>query len=322
MARQGKLELRQAVFAAADQIALERGLAAVGVDSVFAETGGGRQAVEEFVKAWKARQQVRAEEMPDSIRLMAKRIAEEAWILAAIAHGSLRSGTDAPGFEGPDRQVDEERRFSSPNDGGRRRSVKPKVSSHQTGKGEFDRLLQPKTWQGVMNPRFAEAVSHALAKAARPLYARELESCSYPPSRLDRFDAAKPGRAIMKALDGAALVRLKPGTLWFEGAEVPERPKRKPKYTSVGTDLSKRRRLAPDLIEQAVQYIRRTSSTVRFVEIWDHVNPPEGFSKSWLRHALHLLSKEEDARILRPDDGLYRRTEPTRKPPLAPKGDK
>ncbi|MBW7973551.1 hypothetical protein [Bradyrhizobium sp. BR 10289] len=295
-------ELKDKVFRTADVIALEKGVAAVGIDGVHRQTGGGRQRVSKYVKAWKMRQQARAAEMPDRLRLMARRLAEEAWILALIARGDAKPETSTAASE----VTKSARRPAAARPPETGRLVEDVPRSPRKAAGDPSKLLKPVVWTGAENPKFAEVTARALVRAGYPLYSRDLESGEYPPSTLDRYAPGKPGRAISRALRGSRIQTEKDGSLWFEGVPRPARPKRKSIYKRVDTDLSRRRELSPVLVSKAVAFIANCyPASVHFTRIWDHVDPPDGFTESWLRHALRDRAKQAEAEFKMLGEGRY-----------------
>jgi hypothetical protein len=115
------------------------------------------------VKEWKRVQEARAVEMPVALRLMAKRLAEEAWVLALIARqiAQPEAGPSAPPPEPP---AESQVRPAPP----KQRSAPPK-----RGDGAGEGRARPavsEVWVGAKVPKFAKAVAEALREAGHPLY--------------------------------------------------------------------------------------------------------------------------------------------------------
>jgi hypothetical protein len=300
-------ELRAKIFRTADRIALERGVAAVAVDAVHSETGGGRRRVADYLKAWKVHQAARAAEMPDTLRVMARRLAEEAWVLSLIAHKGERSDAPPPVKSAVDEpaQVRMAEPTSTKTESREEKDRRPRPAPGHAN-GALKKFLKPDVWSGASNPKFAEATAKALVQAGYPLYPRELEKSDYPPSRLHNYVPAKPGRAISKALAGSRIRCWSDGSLWFEDAPRPPRPKRKHTYQRLGTALSLRRQRSPALVEKGVAFVKRSfPDSVHFNDVWEYVDPPDDFTESWLRHALRDRANQAGATFQLLGDGRY-----------------
>jgi hypothetical protein len=315
-------ELRQRVFAVADRLALERGTLAIGIEAVHRETGGGREAVSKGVAAWKSVQKARAADMPNPLRLLAVRIAEEAWALANIALAGQAGTTSAD----PPRPEGQRQTANDPTEGATKavRSATPtKPAREEAAKPRRVGKVAREVWADAHDREFAMAVAEALNGAGYPLFARELESCPYPPSKLPGYSVKYPGRAIWAALEGSGMEGLPNRAIWFTGVTPPPRP-RKPGYEGRSTTFARKRLDSPSYVDKAVRFIERSwPKTVHFSQIWKYVDPPANFAKPWLRHALRdiMLSKEATFGIIGKGTGNYRaKRPPTGKTSKAPAG--
>jgi hypothetical protein len=316
-------ELRQRVFAVADRLALEKGSLAIGIEAVHRETGGGREAVSKGVAAWKSVQKARAADMPNPLRILAVRIAEEAWALANIA---LARQSETPA--GPPR-LEAERQTAKDRTPGATKAVRsatparPAREEAAAAKPRRVPKVAREVWADAHDREFARAVAEALNDAGYPLFARELESCPSPPSKLPGYSVKYPGRAIGAALKGSGMKTLPNHSIWFIEGAPPSRP-RKPVYEARETNFARKRLDSPSYVNKAVKYIERSwPDTVHFSQIWKYVNPPEDFEKPWLRHALRdiMLSKEATFGAIGKRTGNYRaKRPPTGKTSKAPAG--
>lgn len=300
-------ELTGRVFEVADRLALENGSLAVGIDAVHRETGGGRDSVTKAVNAWKAAQRARVAHMPNPLRLLAVRIAEEAWALANIALGS-QPPPPAPDGE-PPRSAGEK---PQPVD---RRPFEPErddangVALGRPGAaGRPAVKMDRKFWSGAHDREFAMAVAEVLSTLGHPLFPRELESCSYPPSTLPGYDPKYPGRAIEHALAGSRIGKLRNNMFWFVDLPAGPRP-RQPAYKKRDTENARKREESRKYVAKAVRFIERNyPKAVHFSEIWRYLNSPDGYTKSWLRHALGEIAKTRAAtfKLAQKGTGQYR----------------
>jgi hypothetical protein len=303
LVRHDKDELREKIFKAADRMALERGSAAVGIDAIQKETGGGRMGVSNGVNAWKTKQKARAVDLPPSLLLMAKRMAEEAWILALIMRDAEPSDTPPPRGR-PEKEQPVPKPLASEPELKAVRILReqPAVAS-----------VRKEVWAKAENPAFARLFAEALRAAEHPLFAREFETAKYPPSKLDDFVPTKPGRAISRALAGSLISSAPTGLFWFSGETPPARPTKKRPYQSVGTGLALLRAEFPNYIEKGIKFIEsKYPETVHFSDVWAYANPPPelGFRTAAFRAGLRKNALKDDARSKTLGDGQYRGVRP------------
>lgn len=318
-------ELKDSVFEAADRLALQDGLDAVSVDRVFKETGGSRDRVRIYVAEWKTIQAAEAAHTPASLRATAKRMAEEAFVLATIElkHSGSASGpaparrrepspqrtVSAPGRDyapakptSPKTQAP--RSFAElPRPRGAKQSSAP-ASREAPPETRSARRLTRKDWAEANDPDFARAIVTSLRAVGHPLWAAELKArLPRPFAKITDYDPHHPSRTFDRRLVGSAVYRTKTNMYWLRGRPEPPRPRR-PKYTRLDTPLARRRRRHQHHVGRAVAIIRDREE-IRFSALWNVLSPPQGYRKEWLRHALRAI-------VLRPgspisvENGIYR----------------
>ncbi len=314
-------ELRDVVFAAADRLALAEGLAAVSVEAIHGEIGGGRSRVTSYVREWKSLQSAEAARTPVSLRAMAKRVAEEAWVLAVIELKRAAPSQAKPAERkratsnsvSKDAPIDT--RSFTPASVPQKFAEVPKPSRpaavRQTPVEVTSRTKRPARrtlrleWYKAADPPFARAVVKELRGAGHPLYAKEI-AIRLPDffDKLEGYDPTHPSRALDRALAGSSVVRTKKNAYWLRHEAEPPRPRR-PSYVGLNTPSARRRRKQQEYVARAVEIIQKARAEIHFSDVWKAVEPPRGYSKGWLRHALRAISLKEGS-SLTVDDAVYR----------------